>query len=263
MSQQGRQTPGCAGQGGGTGKGPRGQALPPGLISIDKGQVPVRRQLKLMAGPSQGGAWAIKICSNTTLTMSVTDDQTVTKSPKCCVCSTGRSWGSWGSHCVWALAFVQEEALSEELKWEERAAQDSWAPLWSNYTSLCLSLEKNLCVARSSPRTLDVRCVLMASFTIWVSLPQTNCSSSRVQEPIPVLPERLLHFTATGWGSAGGAPPYRAGSWDCTCAGCGLSSDGSCDQMKPLTHRYAAALLLEKQEGIWMWLESRGWKWPV
>lgn len=166
-----------------------GQALSPGLIRIDKGWVSVRRQLKLMAGSSQGGAWAIKICSNTALIMSVITDPAITKSPKCCVCSTGQSWRSWGTRCVWVLAFVQEEACSEELEWEERVAQDSWAPLQSSYTSLCLSLEKNVWVVKSSPRMLDFRCVLRALFTIWVCLPQTSVQQpSSVQEPIPVLP---------------------------------------------------------------------------
>lgn len=45
-----------------------------------------------MAGSSQGGVWAIKICSNTTLIivlliMSVPANQTVTRSLKYCVCS--------------------------------------------------------------------------------------------------------------------------------------------------------------------------------
>lgn len=39
----------------------------------------------MMAGSSQGGVWAIKVYLNTTLLMSVITDQTVTKSPKCCL----------------------------------------------------------------------------------------------------------------------------------------------------------------------------------
>lgn len=137
--------------------------------------------------------------------------------------------------------------------WSEKA-QESWAALWSSYTSLCSSLEKNLWVARSSPKRW------ISGVFLWHHLPfgylchrpiaaALSCPGAHSCSPWPVPSwywgtERLLHFIATGWGPAGAAPEYWAGSWDCTFAGCSLCSEGSCDKMKPLTQiRYSVYCL--------------------
>lgn len=90
-----------------------GQALSAGLIRMDKGRV--RRQLKLMAGSTQGGAWAIKICSNTALIMSVITDQTVTKGLSHCVLQHRAELGILGQPLceLWPL-------------YRERHVQMSW-----------------------------------------------------------------------------------------------------------------------------------------
>lgn len=177
-----------------------------------------------MAGSRQSGAWAIKICSSTTLIMSVTTNKTVTKSLKHCVCS----WAELGilgqPPCVSSGLCTGRGMFRGAGLGREGGTGLLSTPPVELYQPLSFSEEKPVS-SKKQPQNagfqmcsygivyqLGISATDLSAAALWCPGAHSRSPLGRGASTTAEVHKRLLHFTATGCGSARAAQEYWAGS---------------------------------------------------